>query len=278
MAGGCQAALIAALLGLSGALLGAGDAARAETVPLPQPAPFPKSTDVPRPPSAVTATRPAASAPPSASAAPAPPAAGASPPASAQTGIASLLPSIFGGNRDALDAKQRALADKASAYLSSVQVMSGRFAQIGPDGSQSTGQFYVQKPGRVRFDYDAPAYLDIISDGSSVVVRDRRLGTQDAYALSQTPLRFLLSDRIDLVRDANVTNVYADKDYVTVVVEEKQLLIGTSRLMMMFGAKDFALKQWVVTDPQGYDTTVALSSLDTTRRPDPSLFRLEYAR
>ncbi|HEY7296435.1 MAG TPA: outer membrane lipoprotein carrier protein LolA [Xanthobacteraceae bacterium] len=275
MAGGCQAMLVAALLGLCGGLLGAGDSAWAQTVPLPQPAPFPKSTDVPRPPSAVTATRPPTSASP---AAPTPPAAGASPPAPAQTGIAALLPSIFGGNRDALDPKQRALVDKASAYLSSVQVMSGRFAQIAPDGSQSSGQFYVQKPGRLRFDYDPPAYLDIISDGASVVVRDRRLGTQDAYALSQTPLRFLLSDHIDLVRDANVTNVYADKDYVTVVVEERQLLIGTSRLMMMFGAKDFALKQWVVTDPQGYDTTIAISNLDTTRRPDPSLFRIEYAR
>ena len=156
--------------------------------------------------------------------------------------------------------------------------MSGRFAQIGPDGRQTTGQFYVQKPGRVRFDYDPPAYLDIIADGSSVVVRDRRLGTQDSYALSQTPLRFLLSDRIDLLRDANVTGVYADNQYVTVVVEERQLLVGTSRLMMMFGAKDFALKQWVVTDPQGYDTSVALSNLDTTRRPDPNLFRIEYAR
>ena len=65
---------------------------------------------------------------------------------------------------------------------------------------------------------------------------------------------------------------------MTVVVEERQLLVGTSRLMMMFGAKDFALKQWVVTDPQGYDTSVALSNLDTTRRPDPNLFRIEYAR
>jgi outer membrane lipoprotein-sorting protein len=265
MAGGCQAVLFAAFLGLAGA----ADAAWAENIPLPQPAPFPKSTDAPRPPSVLNSVRPTA---------PAPPAAAASPPAPAQTGIAALLPSIFGGNRDTLDPRQRALVDKASAYLSSVQVMSGRFAQVGPDGSESTGQFYVQKPGRVRFDYDPPAYLDIISDGSSVVVRDRRLGTQDAYALSQTPLRFLLADRIDLVRDANVTGVYADKDYVTVVVDEKQLLIGTSRLMMMFSPKDFVLKRWVVTDPQGYDTTVALSNLDTTRRPDPNLFRIEYAR
>jgi outer membrane lipoprotein-sorting protein len=271
MAGSCQAAFIGALLnGFVGAAFGAS----AETVPLPVPAPLPKSTEMPRPPSAASAAQSIRNAAPSA---PVPPPVAATKPA--ETGLSAWLPPIFGGgNSNSLEPKQRALVDRVSTYLSTVQIMSGRFAQIGPDGRQTTGQFYVQKPGRVRFDYDPPAYLDIIADGSSVVVRDRRLGTQDSYALSQTPLRFLLSDRIDLLRDANVTGVYADNQYVTVVVEERQLLVGTSRLMMMFGAKDFALKQWVVTDPQGYDTSVALSNLDTTRRPDPNLFRIEYAR
>ena len=177
-----------------------------------------------------------------------------------------------------LEAKQRALVDKVSQYLTRVQVMSGDFVQMGPDGRQSKGQFYVQKPGKVRFDYDQPSRIDIIADGSSVVVRDRKLATQDVYPLSQTPLRFLLAERIDLLRDTTVTSVSADDTYVTVVVEERQALIGTSRLMMMFGAKDFQLKQWVVTDPQGYDTSVALSNLDTARRPDPNMFKIDYTQ
>ena len=96
-----------------------------------------------------------------------------------------------------------------------------------------------------------------------MVVRDRKLATQDLYPLSQTPLRFLLADRIDLLRDTNVVSVTADDVFVTVVIEEKQALIGTSRLMLMFGAKDCQLKQWTVTDPQGYDTTVAVYNLDS---------------
>src|SRR5205085_12181930 len=134
--------------------------------------------------------------------------------------------------------KQRALVDKVSAYLTRVQVMSGDFAQIGPDGRRSQGQFYVQKPGKVRFDYDSPSRIDIVADGSSVVVRDRKLATQDVYPLSQTPLRFLLADRIDLMKDTNVVNVTADDVFVSVTIEEKQALVGTSRLMLMFGAKD----------------------------------------
>ena len=105
----------------------------------------------------------------------------------------------------------------------------------------------------------------IIADGSSLAVRDRKLATQDIYPLSQTPLRFLLSDRIDLLKDTNVVSVTADDVFISVTIEEKQALIGTSRLMLMIGAKDGQLKQWTVTDPQGYDTTVAVYNLDSSQ-------------
>jgi outer membrane lipoprotein-sorting protein len=268
MAGKCQAVYVATMLLGSvalGLVIGTATVA-AQPVPLPTPAPFPKTGVAP------PAGRPAA-----------PQAAQPQAPADNSNPLKALtqtwLPSFFGGgdkSSSAFDPRQRALADKASQYLSNVHVMSGEFIQIGPDGRQSKGQFYVLKPGRVRFDYALPAQVDIVADGTSVVIRDRKLATQDVYPLSQTPLRFLLSDRIDLLKDTTVTGIYADETYVTIVVEESQALIGKSRLMMMFGAKDFALKQWVVTDPQGYDTTVAISNLNSTRRPDPNLFRVDY--
>jgi outer membrane lipoprotein-sorting protein len=174
------------------------------------------------------------------------------------------------------DANQKAQAAKVSAYLSSLQTLVGKFVQVGPDGSRTKGDFYIQKPGKVRFEYDEPSPIDIIADGSSVAVRDRKLATQDIYPLSQTPLRYLLSDRIDLLKDTNVVSVTADDVFVSVTIEEKQALIGTSRLMLMVGAKDGQLKQWTVTDPQGYDTTVAVYNLDTSRKVDPGLFKIDF--
>lgn len=174
------------------------------------------------------------------------------------------------------DANQKAQAARVSAYLSSLQTLVGNFVQVGPDGSKTQGDFYIQKPGKVRFEYDPPVPIDIIADGSSLVVRDRKLATQDVYPLSQTPLRFLLSDRIDLMKDTNVVNVTADDLYISVTIEEKQALIGTSRLMLMVGAKDGQLKQWTVTDPQGYDTTVAVYNLDSTKKIDPGLFKIDF--
>jgi outer membrane lipoprotein-sorting protein len=236
----------------------------AQNVPLPKPGPQPRSGNVPPPPSAVPGTRPAQQ--------------------QTQSGP-SWLPSFLGGAPSAppaarpvvnFDGRQRGLVDKVSSYLSRVHIMSGTFAQLGADGRRSSGHFYIQKPGRVRFEYDPPSPIDIIANGRDVVVRDRRLATQDLYPLSQTPLRFLLQDRIDLMRDTQVTGVTADEMFISIVVEEKQALIGTSRLMMMFDTKTLELRQWVVTDPQGYDTTIAVSNLDISRRPDPKMFTIDY--
>jgi len=254
-------------------LTGAAPAA-AQPVPLPKPAPR------------LAASPPAAAGPAAAAVLPrgqtmlppsvrAPAGNGpAAPVVLAQAGRANAGASGRGG----FDAAQRALVDKISAYLSSVQVMTGKFVQVGPDGARTEGQLYIQKPGRVRFEYNAPSPIAIIADGQSVAVRDRKLATQDIYPLSQTPLRYLLADRIDLLRDTNVTRVTADDVFATVVIEERQALVGTSKLMMMFGAQDLQLRQWTVTDPQGYDTTVAVYNLETGKRPDPSLFKIDYTR
>ena len=277
-------------LGIGVALMGFMGAAGADNVPLPRPAPLPKTglaaaTDsAPRPPAAipgaeVPARPPASAVPPPRKPAPVVTAqVVATPAAPAITGDKPGPAVVVGPNGVPFDAKQRSIIDRVNAYLTSVQSLVGDFVQVGPDGSRTEGQFYMQKPGRVRFEYDPPSPVELISDGQSLVVRDRKLATQDFYPLSQTPLRFLLADRIDLLRDANLVAVYADDLFVSLVIEERHVIGGTHRLMLMFGAKDFRLRQWTITDPQGYDTTVALYNLDSSRRPDPSLFTINYER
>ena len=258
------ATIVAAFLGtLAMGSLTLASAAPAQGVPLPTPAPQQRNA-APRP-SAPLTLDPAAQRP----------SAKSSEPVIATPRLPSFLQS---GDATAFDAKQRALVDKVSAYLSSTRNLSGNFVQVGPDGSKSEGEFYIQKPGKVRFDYNPPNPTELIADGSSVVVRDRKLATQDLYPLSQTPLRFLVADRVDLMRDTSVVGVSADDVFITVVIEERQIIAGTNRLMLMFSAQDFQLKQWTVTDPQGYDTTVAIYNLNNSAKPDPNMFRIDYTR
>ena len=177
-----------------------------------------------------------------------------------------------------LNAQQRALVERINGYLTSVHTLIGDFVQVGPDGSRTEGKFYLQKPGRIRFEYNSPSPIEMISDGRSVAIRDRKLATQDLLLLSQTPLRFLLSEKIDLSKEGNLVGVQADDVFISVSLEEKNALAGTHRLMLMFGAQDAQLKQWTVTDPQGYDTTVALYNVDTSKKPDPNLFTINYEK
>lgn len=182
------------------------------------------------------------------------------------------------GQPPAFDANQKALIERVNTYLTSVNSLVGDFVQVGPDGKRTDGKFYLHKPGRVRFEYNPPTPIELVADGTSVVVRDRKLATQDLYPLGQTPLRFLLSDRVNLTNDSNLVAVHADELFVSIVVQEKHVIGGTHRLMLMFGAQDMQLRQWTVTDPQGYDTTVAVYNLDTKQKPDPANFRINYDR
>jgi outer membrane lipoprotein-sorting protein len=178
----------------------------------------------------------------------------------------------------AVETTPEAVLQRANAALNALGQMQADFVQTGGNGRRAEGRIYLQKPGRVRFEYAPPATLEIIADGSSVVVRDRKLGTQDLYGIAQTPLKFLLRDRVDLARDTKIVDINPAPDLVSIQIEDKATFGGTSRIELYFDPRSYALRQWTVTDPQGYQTAVSLRNVDTQRRPDPGLFQIDYSR
>lgn len=171
-----------------------------------------------------------------------------------------------------------AAIQRANAWFNAAGTIVGDFVQVGPDGRKSEGKIYVQRPGRLRFEYAQPATMEIIADGTTVAIRDRKLATQDNYFIAQTPLKFLLKENIDLNKDVKVESVTGDGGTTNISVEDKATFGGTSRIKLMFDAKSFALKQWQVTDPQGYDTNVSIFNVDLAKKPDPALFRINKER
>jgi outer membrane lipoprotein-sorting protein len=164
---------------------------------------------------------------------------------------------------------------RADAWLDAARVMTADFVQIGPNGRRSEGQLSVVRPGRMRFEYTDPARFEIVADGRSVAIIDKKLNTQDEYFIGQTPLKFLLSDHIDLARDTHLINVAQEGKTVTIELEDHAALGGTAHLTLVFDASTFALKQWTVIDAQGFQTVVTLFNLDLTTQPDPSLFHID---
>jgi outer membrane lipoprotein-sorting protein len=177
-----------------------------------------------------------------------------------------------------IDASHAELVGQLNAYWNGVRFGSSDFVQIGPDGRRTQGRLFFNKPGLLRFEYDPPNPIEIVADGKGVIVRDRKLATQDVYPLSQTPLQFLLSNKIDLAKDNNVTSISREADVILVMLEEKKALGGTHRLLLVFNAKDYSLKQWTVTDAQGYDTSIAIHNMNVASKPNASLFVIDYTK
>ncbi len=180
--------------------------------------------------------------------------------------------------RAAAPATREEAIERLNAYLNSFTTLQGNFIQHAADGRRLEGRIYIQRPGKMRFEYEPPATIEVIADGTSVAVRDKRLATQDIYSLGQTPLKFLVRERMDLAREGTITGAAIDGDVLTLRLEDRSTLGGTSKIALKFDLAANVLRQWVVVDPQGYETTVSLYNLDTQRRPDAKNFVIDYQR
>jgi outer membrane lipoprotein-sorting protein len=172
----------------------------------------------------------------------------------------------------------QAAINGVNAWFNHALTMQCDFVQLGPNGHQSQGELYVQRPGRLRFEYAPPSSLEIIADGHTVAVRDRKLGTQDKYFISQTPLKFLLKEPFDLARDTKIRDLQLNPDNIAIRVEDSTTFGGTSRIRLIFDPKTFALEQWAVIDPQGYETLVSLYNMKLNTKPNPQLFVIPPAQ
>jgi outer membrane lipoprotein-sorting protein len=169
---------------------------------------------------------------------------------------------------------QRAILTKINDVYNAAREMSGIFTQVESNGSASSGRFFISKPGRIRFVYDPPSSLDIVADGTQLAIRDKKLGTQDTYQLWQTPLRYLLKEKINLIEDARIVSILQDTNAVTVTIDEN-VALTQGRLTLYFSASDYKLQQWTVTDARGVETSVVVAKLEINKPNDQRLFALQ---
>ena len=190
----------------------------------------------------------------------------------AAAGVA-LLPAAA---EAAFTSAQAVLLRKINDYFNAIRTMQGRFIQFGPDGQQSDGVFFISRPGKIRFHYNPPVKMDVIADGSEVAVRDSKMMTQDLDPLSKTPLRYLLADRIDLTSANIVRQIIQEPDLVSLVLAEGSAFSGDGSLKLIFDTKTLELRQWVVTDSQGLDTSVAVYDVEVGQPANPKNFKIDY--
>lgn len=162
---------------------------------------------------------------------------------------------------------------RIDAALNSTGSFFGRFTQIGSDGQQDSGAIYIKRPGKMRFEYDEPNPLLIVSDGVTLVQQDRALETADRVPLSATPLNFFLKENVNLARDTEVTSLIKNASDIQVTARDGSGEVEGD-ITMVFDASTLALKSWFIADSFGGVTRVYLSDLQYNQKVDPRLFIL----
>ena len=177
-----------------------------------------------------------------------------------------------------LSPEQQTAVNAISDYLNSFKTLQGEFTQISPKGNMSQGVFYIAKPGKMRFEYAPPNPFLIVSDGTWLTIKNVKKEKGDQFPLSQTPLRLVLGDKVDIVKDTSVLDYQEQDGILTVTVEDKKNTLGSGQLTLVFDQTRKVLQQWIVIDGKGRKTTVSLENLQAGIEPDPKLFVVKIKR
>lgn len=157
-------------------------------------------------------------------------------------------------------AQQLSLGE-VSNYLNGLTTAQGGFTQINADGTLSTGTIFIKRPGRIRFEYNAPDNSLMIAGGGQVAIFDPRSNTPpDRYPLNQTPLSIILERNVDFARRRMVTGHTSDGTSTTITAQDPDNP-DRGNIQLVFTANPVELRQWVVTDDTGGQTTVILNDV-----------------
>jgi len=160
-----------------------------------------------------------------------------------------------------------------SAYLNGIETAESTFTQINANGTVATGNVYIQRPGRARFDYDDDDLLVMAGGGQLAIFDGRGNTTAEQYPLRQTPLWLILDETVDLGRNGLVVGHEFDGTATRVVAQDPERPeIGS--LTLVFTPDPVQLRQWVVTDQSGAQTTIVLGALEEDVDLSQALFSI----
>jgi len=171
-----------------------------------------------------------------------------------------------------IGAEQAKAVERINAYFNNITNLQGSFEQVDSTDKRTTGRFYVQRPGKIRFDYAPPSGLRIIADGNNLAIEDSDLKTVEKYPIQSTPFRLLLADSVDLSRDARIVGVESQEGTLSVSIEDKSSDAAGSIRLVFDSGTELQLKQWLITDAQGLTTRVTVNDVVSGRKVAADFF------
>ena len=171
-----------------------------------------------------------------------------------------------------IGSEQEKAVQRINAYFNNITNLQGSFEQVDSTDKHTAGRFYVQRPGKIRFDYAPPSGLRIIADGKFLAIEDSDLKTVEKYPIESTPFRLLLADAVDLGRDARIVGVESQEGTLSVSLEDKTGDAAGSIRLIFDSASELQLKEWMITDAQGLMTRVTVNDVVSGRKVAADFF------
>jgi len=164
------------------------------------------------------------------------------------------------------------------AYLDDLDVLTGSFIQLEPNGAVATGEFWLDRPGRIRFEYADPHPFTIVADGASYIVWDRELeDVNTRVPLRETPLNMFLRRDVNLARDAIILDVTETIDELSVELQDPDERVEGS-LTLVFARPALDLRRLITTDAAGQSTQIIFTDTARGGRVDPAMFVIRENR
>jgi len=169
-------------------------------------------------------------------------------------------------------AQDRADLARIETYLNSLTTLEARFLQVSSNGAVASGRLWMQRPGRMRFEYDPPSPILLVADGTFVIYHDKQLKQTSHIPLGSTPLGILLAERVRLEGTVTVLGLQRGAGELRVTLARAGET-GAGTLTLVLSDSPLQLRQWSVVDAQGQEVRVTLQDARSGGRFDPGLFR-----
>ena len=173
-----------------------------------------------------------------------------------------------------LSAPDRATLAQAQGYLQALTSAQGTFVETGAGGQRRQGRFYLQRPGKMRFEYTDPAGLLVVSDGDNVKRYDPRLNVFRQVPLGATPLSTFLARNVRLDQGVRIDRVTRMQSGAFAITARDQRRPNEGSVILAFAGNPMRLQEWTITDAQGARTRTQLTTLAPAPNLAASLFRL----
>jgi outer membrane lipoprotein-sorting protein len=187
----------------------------------------------------------------------------------AESGITFLPPAQIAQNKATIDRLQK--------YLSNLKTVVAEFTQVAPDGTLSNGKFFMERPGKMRWQYNPPTPILMVSNGSELVFYDYELEQVNHIPLDSTLIGFLAQDKISFDDMVGIINLSKNAGVIRITLAQKEKP-DEGQLMLEFSDNPLLLRNMEITDATNQVTTVALNNARFGVKLDSRLFEFRDPR